>query len=343
MFHSIKHSVRPLRTPLSLWKRNITSSVITHQPRRVTKEILEEEVKQFQQNKQNNAFGNDNSSQFYYQTNPNTHTGRFNDAYGQVFQEPPNENGLITPHDPIYDILKEPTLVIERQMEMMNVFLGFEQANNYKIMNAHGQQLGYMREKDYGILKMIGRQFFKLHRPFEIEVFNNYDELLMVIKRPFSFINSHIKSYLPGYDANGNFMLEIMGESVQSWHLWRRRYNLFKLDDETTEEYNQFGMIDAPFLSFDFPIYNDNQEVIASVDRNWVGLGRELFTDTGVYIIRMDPASFAGMGDMYPAVAGPLSLDQRAVLLGNAVSIDFDYFSRHLRGPGGGLLSFDYE
>ena len=34
-----------------------------------------------------------------------------------------------------------------------------------------------------------------------------------------------------------------------------------------------------------------------------------------------------------------LTLDQRAVLLANAVSIDFDYFSRHSRQTGG-FLSF---
>lgn len=230
-------------------------------------------------------------------------------------------------------------MVIERQMEFMNVILGFEQANRYKIMNSRGDQIGFMEEKDMGLLKVLGRQFFRLHRPFDIDVFNNYGDLLLTIKRPFSFINSHIKCYLPGYDRDGQLMHEIIGESIQSWHLWRRKYNLFKLEDDETDEYEQFGAIDAPFLSFDFPVTNENGDVIASVDRNWVGLGRELFTDTGVYIIRMDPASFEGLGNMYPSVAGPLTLDQRAVLLGNAVSIDFDYFSRHSRGPGGGLFT----
>lgn len=297
---------------------------------RRAREISEEEVKQFYAQKNHSS-----ADQFYYKANPNEYAG-----YTQtVFNIPPNENGIITPHDGIYDILKEPTLVIERQVEFINLFLGFEQANQYKIMNSSGEQIGFMQEKDYGIFKMLGRQFFRLHRPFDIEVFNNYGDLLMVIKRPFSFINSHIKAYIPGYNEFGDLELEPLGESVQSWHLWRRRYNLFKLEDETTEEYNQFGAIDAPFLSFDFPVTNESGEVIASVDRNWVGLGREFFTDTGVYIIRMDPASFEGMGGLYPAVAGPLTLDQRAVLLGNAVSIDFDYFSRHSRG-GGGLFTF---
>ncbi|GEQ68154.1 hypothetical protein JCM33374_g1821 [Metschnikowia sp. JCM 33374] len=319
------------------------SSSSTNLRTRKTEEISPEEIKRYQELR---ARRTGTRSNFYYQESPSSDPLGFQNDPSQfrtVFEMPPNENGIITPEDGIYSILKEPTLVIERQVELMNVVLGFEQANKYKIMNSLGEQIGWMEEKDYGILKMVGRQFFRLHRPFDIDVFNNYGDLLMTIKRPFSFINSHIKCLLPGFDTNGNLMHEVIGESVQSWHLWRRRYNLFKLDDETTDEYNQFGSIDAPFLAFDFPVRNEQGDVIASVDRNWVGLGRELFTDSGVYIVRMDPASFEGLGGLYPTVAGPLTLDQRAILLGNAVSIDFDYFSRHSR-QGGGFLSFgSYE
>lgn len=308
---------------------------------RITTEISPEEVKAFQ--RQNDHYQTHGGS---YRAEPSTDRQQYAGEPAQfhtVFEIPPNPDGLITPEDGIYDILKEPTLVIERQLEMMNVILGFEQANRYKILNSMGQQIGYMQEKDIGIGKIIARQLFRLHRPFDVDVFNMYGDKLLTISRKFSFINSHIKAKLPGYDENNQIIEEVIGESVQSWHLWRRRYNLFKLDDDVTDEYNQFGAIDAPFLSFDFPVKNYQGDVIGSVDRNWVGLGRELFTDTGVYIIRMDPASFAGLGNLYPKVAGPLTLDQRAVLLANAVSIDFDYFSRHSRGGGGFIGGGSYE
>lgn len=315
---------------------------------RITKELTPEELQHLQwQHKTRHQYDQPRASDYYYQSEPSVNAEAFmgEPALNRtVFEMPPNTNGLITPEDGIYDILKEPTLVIEREIEMMNVFLGFEQANRYKISNSYGQQIGYMEEKDIGLFKVLGRQFFKLHRPFDIDVFNMYGDLLLTIKRPFSFINSHIKCFLPGFDENANLMFENLGESAQSWHLWRRRYNLFKLEDDVNDDYQQFGEIDAPFLSFDFPVRNKDGDVIASVDRNWVGIGREMFTDTGVYIVRMDPASFAGMGDYYPRVSGPLTLDQRAILLGTAVSIDFDYFSRHSRGPGGGLFSIgSYE
>ena len=322
----------------------ILTSQLLHKAR-ITKEISPEEVRRYQELQRKQG---DSASQreFNYELHPLSNKDAYRGSASQfraVSEVPPSQNDLITSEDAVYQILREPTIVIERQVEFMNVFLGFEQANKYKIMNSMGQQIGYMEEQDYGIMKAIGRQFFRLHRPFEIGVFDNYGNLVMTIKRRFSLINSHIKCYLPGYDERRNLMFEIIGETVQRWHLWRRRYNLFKLEDDATERYDQFGEVDSGFLAFDFPVRNEAGHVIASVDRNWVGLGRELFTDTGVYIVRMDPASFEGLGDLYPTVAGPLSLDQRAILLGNAVSIDFDYFSRHSRS-GGGIFSFgSYE
>lgn len=107
------------------------------------------------------------------------------------------------------------------------------------------------------------------------------------------------------------------------------------------EAFDQFGAVDAPFLSFNFNVMNENNQLIGSVDRNWVGLGRELFTDTGVYIIKMDPSvlnsdtTMPGLQiDPGLVAPSPLTLDQRAVLLTTAVSIDFDYFSRHSRNGG---------
>ncbi|KAL6451683.1 AIM25 Altered inheritance rate of mitochondria protein 25 [Candida maltosa Xu316] len=313
--------------------RTITTTTTNQSPRftnnspfnrtRITKEISPEEVKRFQEQQQNQQQGR-----------PHPYPHNFNTDPYYSFHIPTNTNGIITPQDPIYDILREPTLVIERQIEFMNLFIGFEQANRYIIMNAQGDRIGYMEEKDVGIGKMLGRQFFRLHRPFDIDVFTNNGELAMSIKRPFSFINSHIKALLPGYDYDNSLMYEVVGESVQSWHLWRRKYNLFKLEDEAKDEYEQFGAVDAPFLSFDFPVKNSEGEIIASVDRNWVGLGREMFTDTGVYVLRFDPGSFNDVYDGSLISKQGVTLDQRAVILSCFTSIDFDYFSRHSGGHG---------
>ncbi|CAK9441547.1 uncharacterized protein LODBEIA_P54150 [Lodderomyces beijingensis] len=305
---------------------------------RVTHEITPEEVRKFQEAQEKarqSGFTSSSSS-----PDPSQYS-RHHAAHSPYIHIPNNTNGIITPEDPIYSILAEPTLVIERQIEFMNLFIGFEQANNYTIMNASGQIIGFMQEKDVGLMKTLGRQFFRLHRPFAIDVYNLQGELALSIKRPFSFINSHIKALLPGYNhANNNELIyEVVGESVQRWHLWRRRYNLFKLEDEETDDYEQFGDVDAPFLSFDFPVKDESGQVIASIDRNWVGLGREMFTDTGVYVLRFDPRSFEGMEQYYGEISkSGITMDQRAVILSCFTSIDFDYFSRH--SGRGGLFGF---
>lgn len=55
---------------------------------------------------------------------------------------------------------------------MMNLFLGFEQANRYVIMDPHGNHVGYMAEHDGGFGKVMGRQWLGTHRAFTTHVFN---------------------------------------------------------------------------------------------------------------------------------------------------------------------------
>lgn len=50
---------------------------------------------------------------------------------------------------------------------MLNVFMGFEQANRYAIMNVKGEHVGYLAEEDQGILSTVSRQVLRTHRPFK--------------------------------------------------------------------------------------------------------------------------------------------------------------------------------
>lgn len=165
--------------------------------------------------------------------------------------------------------------------------------------------------------------------------------------------------------------MRLIGEAQQQWAPLRRKYNLFTYHSspeaatdmgikqlplsqmdlsrsqqlqlsrtsqrgEDVGEFNQFAYVDEPFLSWDFTLRSAENRPIGSVNRNFAGFARELFTDTGVYALRMDSA-VADPGEV-PAGAGNqitgMTLDQRAVMLATAVSIDFDYFSRH-SGSGG--------
>lgn len=250
----------------------------------------------------------------------------------------------------VRNLLSNPILILERQIEFGNIIFGFEQNNRYRISNVNNETVGWAIERQRSIGQMVLRQMTKLHRPFIVDLFDNNDNYLFRIDRKFSFINSQLKIWstdnsVDKYDQND----VLVGESIQSWHLWRRRYNLFTQEfkkqtsnksianEEDPRSLNQFGAIDAPFLSFEFPVMNEENKIVASVDRNWVGLGREFLTDTGVYVVRLDSSrSFKNVYEPHLLSKEVLNLDERAIILANAVSIDFDYFSRHSRGIGGG-------
>lgn len=166
--------------------------------------------------------------------------------------------------------------------------------------------------------------------------------------------------------------MRVIGEAQQVWAPLRRKYDLFTFHEspyQETEmstrsisstgdgfspsqqsqlaqasreenvdgEYHQFAYVNEPFLSWDFALRSADDRLIGSVNRNFVGFAREIFTDTGVYALRMDSAALAeererGIPTAYSAKQTGMTLDQRAVMLATAVSIDFDYFSRHSHG-----------
>ncbi|KAL7271465.1 hypothetical protein RUND412_005776 [Rhizina undulata] len=316
---------------------------------------------------------------------------------------PEDADSVLHSRHPATRILDNSALVVQRKLELGNLLLGFEQANKYVIMDPAGNHVGFMAEQESGIGKMLARQWFRTHRSFTTHVFDKYENEVLRFHRPFSWINSRIRVYdpidprsfsdsNPAQDrllyAEDESKFRIIGECQQQWHPFRRKYNLFLYNDPPEAVrgrgdepevggrggyFTQFAYIDEPFLSWDFSLLTEQNQLIGSVNRNFAGFGREIFTDTGVYVLRMDAASVAaeprhlisstaadkeyrphsstpvesqaggegfkevvGLGDV--AAGRGMTLDERAVMLAAAVTIDFDYFSRH--STVGGFIPF---
>ncbi|KAJ4293467.1 hypothetical protein N0V90_008750 [Kalmusia sp. IMI 367209] len=314
---------------------------------------------------------------------------------------PEDPHGVIKETHPAMRILENSAIVVQRQLEMMNVLMGFEQANRYVIMDPHGNHIGYLAELDHGVGRAVARQMFRTHRSFTTHVFDKNEREVLRFHRPFSWISSRIRVYdalgsdpsaytssvalqgtSPGSVVNQTSAsvsslplsdMRIIGSAEQEWGLLRRKYNLFlarQVEDaapdapkltsgdlplsdskslQVAEGDNrevgmvQFARVDEPFLSWDFRLMSEDQRLLGSVNRNFGGFAREIFTDTGVYALRMDAAGLQAetqhassieqaksLADNHPG----MTLDQRAVMLATAVSVDFDYFSRH-SGSGG--------
>ena len=85
---------------------------------------------------------------------------------------PEDPDGILKERHPAARILANSAVVIQRELEMMNIMLGFEQANKYMIMDPQGNHLGYMAEQEFGMGNMMARQWFRTHRSFTTHVFD---------------------------------------------------------------------------------------------------------------------------------------------------------------------------
>ncbi|KAL4793355.1 Scramblase-domain-containing protein [Aspergillus venezuelensis] len=208
------------------------------------------------------------------------------------------------------------------------------------------------------------REVLRFHRPFSWinSQINVYDPLGVHQSSPPN----------PGVSPLEHDQMQIIGAAQQEWAPLRRKYNLFIPSSNSAVEMgashqtqlattqpnqdlaglSQFAHVDEPFMSWVFSLRTVDSKLIGSVNRDFVGFAREFFTDTGVYALRMDSAALKAVGapeqddtvaneSMSNAVtnssATGMTLDQRAVMLATAVSIDFDYFSRK-SGFGGGFM-----
>ncbi|KAI9510892.1 Scramblase-domain-containing protein [Russula earlei] len=272
------------------------------------------------------------------------------------------------PEDGLKRLLQNDTLVVTRQLEMLNIFVGFEQTNKYVISNECGETIGFMAEEPRGLLASFSRQILKTHRPFRALVMDREGTPVLWVRRPFAWINSrmYVQSLKDWheYTSTGEPILDTFAEAQQRWHLWRRRYDLFiraapghilskasELQPEPEPEpesahFAQFAKIDEGFWAWHFTLRGSRGEELASISRAFRGFGREIFTDTG-----KSPTSLERRGDLSqdnaprePTVIRELSLQERALVLAMAVNVDFDYFSRHSQaGPGFGIWHFGWS
>ena len=251
-------------------------------------------------------------------------------------------------------VVNKPALVVTRDVEWGQVLLGYEQANKYSIRDQDGQVVALLAEEHGGVGRTILRQVLRTRRGFTATVFtSDGSEILFRLRRPPYIISSTM--YIE--DGYGNKV----GEVQQEWKLLRRVYNLF-IGQE------QFARIDSPFLAWEFLMTDESGKPLALIDRNFSGFGKELFTDAGRYAIhfgetaqeasrfiqrsldnaypeKSQSAPEATLGPetkaVIPCTSGnqlmvenPLDMDERMVALAAAISIDYDYFSRHSYGSG---------
>lgn len=87
---------------------------------------------------------------------------------------PEDPDGVLKENHPAAKILSTSAIVVQRQLELMNLTIGFEQANEYAILDPQGNHLGFIAERELGMGNVIARQMFRTHRSFETHVFDKH-------------------------------------------------------------------------------------------------------------------------------------------------------------------------
>ncbi|KAJ8605731.1 hypothetical protein MRB53_041372 [Persea americana] len=153
------------------------------------------------------------------------------------------------------------------------------------------------------IMDIHGSEVLRLHRP--LRTFPRKFESMLQIRR--SLHPSSLQRY--GYPTAE---MQQIGEAQQD-------------EKKVTIDSAKFASVDEPFLSWDFTLRDKDGHTVGSVNRNFGGFAREIFTDTGAYALRMDASAFehqtpAGQQQSRviidrPNQAPAMTLDQRAVML----------------------------
>ncbi|XP_020093840.1 altered inheritance rate of mitochondria protein 25 [Ananas comosus] len=230
------------------------------------------------------------------------------------------DGDLLSPSSPeevkLAPLLSRANLVIARDIEWANIMFAFEQESRYVIMDPyfHQSPVGFIREQS----NVIFRQLLRARRPFVAYITDALGNEIFRVRRPFWWINSTIYAEVDGKE---------IGVVHRRWHLWRRIYDLYLGN-------KQFAVVENPgFWNWTFTLKDEDDNVLAQIDRNWRGIGFELFTDAGQYVIRFGAVGLERKSSLASPieeleVVRPLTLSERAVAVALAVSLDSDYFSR---------------
>ena len=198
-----------------------------------------------------------------------------------------------------------PRIFVQQVREMLEIFVGIEGKNKYEVLDDSGNKIGFMAESGGGLFKFLSRNFLRSHRPLKIKVWNNAQETVLTMERPFFFFFSD---------------LEIKGSDGRACgHVHRRFAIIHKMYDLVDDRGVVFARVKAPIWRlWTFPILDGRDNPIGEISKSWGGFLKEVFTDSDKFQVSFPPE---------------LTDSQKAVTFGAAISIDMDFFENN-QGSG---------
>ncbi len=151
----------------------------------------------------------------------------------------------------------------------------FKFGNTYKVYNKEGDQVGIINQKVTGWHKFLRLFLNKAMFPFLLEVRDMDDELLVSIKRGWTFWMSKIIIE----DAQE----ELVGTIKQKFKFFKPTFVI------TDPNENLLAKITGDWKAWDFKIQDPQEKQIGTINKKWGGIMKEAFTRADKYYVSIVP------------------------------------------------------
>jgi uncharacterized protein YxjI len=196
----------------------------------------------------------------------------------------------------------EKLFIEQHHRHWWEILMNLEQRNEYSVMDPMRRQLGTVVEQGTGLGNALVRIVTGSHRPFEIAVVSPANEVLLELERSFFILFSSM-------DVKGPTG-RLIGRVHRRFGVVNRRYDL---EDASGRTFAQ--IVSRHIKIWTFPVVDASGNERGMIAKKWSGLGREYFTDADSFGVDFG--------------VGGWTAEQRAVIFGAAIAIDFDFFENN--------------
>ncbi len=194
-------------------------------------------------------------------------------------------------------------LLVQQVKEWGEILINLETKNKYKILDSNQNEVAFMAEQGGGFFSFIVRNILRNHRPMKISIWNNAQEVLLRLERPFHWFFSD----LIVKDSSG----QIQGHVLRQFSILKKKYDL------CDQHKRVFARIESPIWKlWKFPVFNLQGIEIGLIEKKWGGFLKEALTDADKFQINFPD----------------FTVEEKVVFFAAAVSVDLDFFEGNVKG-----------
>ena len=186
------------------------------------------------------------------------------------------------------------SLTVRQEVEMLQVFTGFETRNRYRVLDPNGQDVLYAYEES----GTLSRLFLQSHRPLTLHIIDGGGRRVLTAQRDFFWFFSHLHFFSEGRE---------MGSMQRRFKFINRRFDL-------TDPEGGLLHVDGPIFRPHTFWFRHSGGDLAKITKRWSGLSREAFSVADNFEVEFSDSTM------------PDSM--KWLILGAAFAIDLDFFEK---------------